>query len=127
MINPVSGTVTVNATLTLICSIDVSLGGLPLGRRHTQLVTLSLQQLDPSQTLNAFIRQRIAATEPAATSSFPDFQGIQPAGSVDADGNPTDIRVADLDVGGSGVIEVYGRQSGAGGSVRYVYQLTGPS
>ena len=60
-----------------------------------------------------------------ATSSLPDFISIAPASSTDANGNPTDVVVCDIDVEGSAVLSLVGFMSGAGGNVSYSVRKSG--
>lgn len=115
--DPTSTTVAVAATMTLVATIDT---------RALGLVSIQVDNLDGAQTFSGFLRRKVASSMATATSSMPDFSAIQPAGSLDADGNPTDSVMADVDVEGSATLELYGRMSGAGGDVRVSYRKAGP-
>lgn len=115
--DPVVSTVAVAPTMTTILTLDV---------RRIGLATIHLRNLDATQTLEAYVQRNVAQGLPLAASSLPDFSALQPAGSVDAAGNPTDAAVCDVDVGGCATIALVGRMSGAGGNVQVAVRFTGP-
>lgn len=107
----------VDSTLTLVFSLDV---------RALGLVTLQVQNLDATQVCEGYVRRRVAQGLTSAVSSLPDFVAIQPAGSVDAAGNPTDTVTCDIDAAGSALLEFAARMSGAGGNIQYSFRKAGP-
>jgi len=116
--DPPIATVAVAPTLTTIFSMDV---------RALGLVTVQIQNMDATQTFSGYVRRSaVVAGLTSAPSSMPDFLGIAPAGSLDANGNPTDVVVADIDVEGSGLLSIVGFMSGAGGNVQYTARKAGP-
>lgn len=115
--DPTTTTVAVAATLTRLFELDT---------RALGLVTVQVDNLDASQTFEGYLRRRVAAAMASSTSTMPDFSLIQPVGSVDSAGNPTDSITADVDVAGSAVLELWGRMSGAGGNVRWSARKAGP-
>lgn len=114
---PTATTVFVNATMTQVASIDV---------RQLGIVSIQVDNLDAAQVFSGFLRRNVSASMNDATSSMPDFSQVQPLGSLDPDGNPSDSAMADVDVEGSATLDLYGRMSGAGGNVRVSYRKTGP-
>lgn len=115
--DPSSTTVAVAATMTLVATLDT---------RALGLVSMQVDNLDATQVFSGFIRRKVASSMATATSSMPDFSAIQPVGSLDTDGNPSDSVMADVDVEGSALLELYGRMSGAGGNVRVSFRKAGP-
>lgn len=115
--DPSATTTFVNATMTLVATVDT---------RQLGLVTLQVDNLDATQVFSGFLRRKVGSAMASATSSMPDFSAIQPSGSTDSDGNPTDSVVADVDVEGGAELELYGRMSGAGGNVRWSARKAGP-
>lgn len=109
-------TVFVDATMTLVVTVDA---------RQLGLVSMQVDNLS-AETFSGFLRRRVSSLMSEATSSMPDFSEIQPLGSVDGSGNPTDSVMADVDVEGSATLELYGRMTGAGGNVRVSYRKAGP-
>lgn len=110
-------TKTVNPTLTDVAVVDV---------RSIGLLTLQVQNLDPTQTASGFIQTRVAASMGRATSTLADFASILPAGSVDVDGNPTDCVSADIDCAGLAEVALVMRMNGLGGDVQYAARKAGP-
>lgn len=109
-LDPTATTVAVTPTLMTVAAVDV---------RRWGLVTVQVDNLDPTQTFSGWIHRRVATEMGASTSTMPDFTSIAPAGSLDSDGNPTDSVTADIDVEGSATLELVGKMSGVGGDVRY--------
>lgn len=116
-LDPEITTVAVAPTLTVLAEVDV---------RREGLVTVQVSNLDVAQTLAGYVQRKVAGGLGWSTSSIPDFSSIQPAGTVDAAGNPLDSVTADLDVTGTAVIRVVGEMSGAGGNAQVAVRKTGP-
>lgn len=115
--DPTPVTVAVTPTLLTVAVFDV---------RNIGTLSLQVQNLDASQTMTGFIQKKVATAMGYATSSLPDFTAIQPVGSVDADGNPTDCAGADIDCAGLSDVALAMKSSGVGGDVRYVARKSGP-
>lgn len=111
--SPSGSVVAVGPTPTVILSLDV---------RSEEWLTVQIQNLDATQTVRAYVQRRINDAFGLGTSNIGDFTAIQPAGSVDGDGNPLDAPVADLDVTGTGFIVIEGVASGGGANVRVAYR-----
>ena len=115
--DPAPVTIAVAPTLSQVVSIDVR----TLGR-----VTMAVQNLDATQTMSGFLRQKVAPSMGYALSPSIALSTIAPAGSVDTDGNPTDCVSVAIDCGGFAVIEMWARASGVGGNVKYALRKAGP-
>lgn len=114
---PVVTTTAIAPTLTQVFDRDV---------RNVAFVSLQVTNLNGSQVMSGFLRSSVNSQLAGATSTMPDFVSLQPAGSVDADGNPTDSVTADIDCGGRSRLQFYMRASGAGGNVSWTLRSTGP-
>lgn len=117
MNDPTPVTVTIAPTLTTVVSVDA---------RNVALLTIQVQNLDALQTASGYIHAKVSGSMGAATSTFPDFASVLPAGSVDGDGNPTDCVSADIDCAGLAEVTLVMRMSGAGGDVKYAMRKAGP-
>lgn len=76
--------------------------------RFDEVLTVQLENLDLSQTLNAYVQRRLADGNDWAQAPLDYFEGMAPDSSV----------VADLDVRGTRELRIVGTMSGAGGDVR---------
>lgn len=114
-LDPEVTTATIAPTLTTVFERDV---------RRWGLGTLQVQNLDPTQVFSGYLRRKVAGSLGFALVSLGDFLSIQPAGSVDADGNPTDSVTADLDLEGSAEIEFVGKMDGAGGDISWALRVS---
>lgn len=115
--DPIVTTVAVAPTPTTVVSVDV---------RSVGLLTLQVQNLDALQTVYGFIHTKVARAMGEATSTFPDFAAIPPAGTLDADGNPVDCVSADINCEGLAEISLVMFMSGLGGDVQYTMRKAGP-
>lgn len=116
-LDPPVVTLPVAPTATVVWSADV---------RRLGLCTLQVQNLDASQVFAGFLQRKVAGELGWSTSTMPDFSSIQPAGSLDGDGNPIDAVTADVDVEGTAELRLVGRMSGAGGDVSVSVRTSGP-
>lgn len=115
--DPPVTTIAVAATSTLVFTMDV---------RALGLVTLQVRNLAVGQTCRGYLWRRVANALSYAASTMPDFSSIAAAGSVDADGNPTDCVTADIDVEGSADLVFVALMSGAGGDISWSARKAGP-
>lgn len=116
-LDPAIATAPVASTATVVWSADV---------RRLGLCTVQVQNLEAAQTFVGFIQRKVAAGLDWSTSTLPDFTSIQPAGTLDADGNPLDCVTADIDVEGTAELRLVGHMTGAGGDVQVSVRTAGP-
>lgn len=115
--DPTPVTVAVAPTLTTVVAVDV---------RAVGRLTLQVQNLDPTQTCSGFVTARVAGSMGYSATAHIAFHALLPAGSVDADGTPTDSAAVDVECGGLSDVALQARMSGAGGSVRCALRKAGP-
>lgn len=115
--DPPVTTAAIAPTSTLVFTLNV---------RTLGLVTLQVRNLAAGQICSGFLWRRVSGQLSYSASTMPDFSSIAAAGSVDAQGNPTDCVTADIDVEGTADLVFVALMSGAGGDIEWSARKAGP-